>query len=299
VADRDADVRNDGITQAGVGAGTPVGASVEAWSAFLDTLRAQRAAEDRSYPLRSQAEAVVTRLLGLLFPAFARQPCGGPGAVDAEAADLLALLRAALTPLVPNADEVVAVLTSRLPAVQTALQLDAETIASGDPAAGSVEEVIAAYPGFLAMAVHRVAHELHVLGVPMFPRVLSEWAHRETGIDIHPGAQIGAAFAIDHGTGVVIGETSVIGDRVRIYQGVTLGALAVSKKLANRKRHPTIGNDVVIYANATILGGNTVVGDGSIIGGNVWLTSSVPPRSVVQFASRVEQRGDDGIEFHI
>ncbi len=265
----------------------------------MATLRAQRAAEDRSYPLRSQAEAVVTRLLGLLFPPFARQPCGGPDAVDAEAADLVALLRAALTPLVPNADEVVAVLTSRLPAVQTALQLDAETIASGDPAAGSVEEVIAAYPGFLAMAVHRVAHELYALGVPMFPRVLSEWAHRETGIDIHPGAQIGAAFAIDHGTGVVIGETSVIGDRVRIYQGVTLGALAVSKKLANRKRHPTIGNDVVIYANATILGGNTVVGDGSIIGGNVWLTSSVPPRSVVQFASRVEQRSDDGIEFHI
>ncbi|MBA3919810.1 MAG: serine acetyltransferase [Gemmatimonas sp.] len=265
----------------------------------MDTLRAQRRAEDRSYPLRSQAEAVVTRLLGLLFPPFAKQPCGGPAAVDAEAADLVALLRAALEPLVPNADDVVATLTSRLPAVQTALKLDAETIASGDPAAGSVEEVIAAYPGFLAMAVHRVAHELYLLGVPMFPRVLSEWAHRETGIDIHPGAQIGAAFAIDHGTGVVIGETSVIGDRVRIYQGVTLGALAVSKKLANRKRHPTIGNDVVIYANATILGGNTVVGDGSIIGGNVWLTSSVPPRSVVQFASRVEQRGDDGIEFHI
>jgi len=274
------------------------------WSAFLDTLRAQRAAEDRSYPLRSQAEAVVTRLLGLLFPPFARQPCSGPDAasaeaVGAEAEALLALLREALVPLVADVDAVVATLMSRLPAVQSALQLDAETIASGDPAAVSVEEVIAAYPGFLAMAVHRVSHELHLLGVPMFPRVMSEWAHRETGIDIHPGAQIGAAFAIDHGTGVVIGETSIIGDRVRIYQGVTLGALAVSKKLANRKRHPTIGNDVVIYANATILGGNTVVGDGSIIGGNVWLTSSVPPRSVVQFASRVEQRGDDGIEFHI
>jgi len=246
----------------------------------------------------------VTRLLGLLFPPFARQPCSGPDAasaeaVGAEAESLLTLLREALVPLVPDADAVVATLMSRLPAVQAALQLDAETIASGDPAAVSVEEVIAAYPGFLAMAVHRVAHELHLLGVPMFPRVMSEWAHRETGIDIHPGAQIGAAFAIDHGTGVVIGETSTIGDRVRIYQGVTLGALAVSKKLANRKRHPTIGNDVVIYANATILGGNTVVGDGSIIGGNVWLTSSVPPRSVVQFASRVEQRGDDGIEFHI
>jgi serine O-acetyltransferase len=148
--------------------------------------------------------------------------------------------------------------------------------------------------------VHRLSHELYRLQVPLFPRVLSEWAHRETGIDIHPGAEIGAGFAIDHGTGVVIGETSTIGDRVRIYQGVTLGALAVSKKLANRKRHPTIGHDVVIYANATILGGNTEVGDGSIIGGNVWLTSSVPPRSVVQFSSRVESRHeDDGIEWHI
>src|SRR5699024_9021033 len=135
-----------------------------------------------------------------------------------------------------------------------------------------------------------IAHELYRLGVPVLPRVLSEWAHGETGIDMHPGAEIGSAFAIDHGTGVVIGETTVIGDRVRIYQGVTLGALAVSKRYANRKRHPTIGDDVVIYANATILGGTTIVGDGSIIGGNVWLTSSVPPRSIVQFSSSVEQR---------
>jgi serine O-acetyltransferase len=136
--------------------------------------------------------------------------------------------------------------------------------------------------------------------VPLVPRLLAEWAHRQTGIDIHPGAQIGASFAIDHGTGIVIGETSVIGDRVRVYQGVTLGALAVSKRLANRKRHPTIGNDVVLYANATILGGETVVGDGSIIGGNVWLTTSVPARSVVQFTSTVGRRPtDDGLEFHI
>jgi serine O-acetyltransferase len=189
---------------------------------------------------------------------------------------------------------------ARMTAVHDALVLDANAITSGDPAAGSLEEVIIAYPGFLATAVHRVAHELYLLEVPLFPRVLSEWSHRETGIDIHPGARIGAGFAIDHGTGVVIGETSEIGDRVRIYQGVTLGALAVSKKLANRKRHPTIGNEVVIYANATILGGTTVVGAGSVIGGNVWLTQSVPPRSVVQFSSRVEQRdGDDGLEFHI
>jgi serine O-acetyltransferase len=136
--------------------------------------------------------------------------------------------------------------------------------------------------------------------VPLLPRLMSEWAHRETGIDMHPGAAIGHAFAIDHGTGVVIGETTVIGDRVRVYQGVTLGALAVHKRLANRKRHPTIGDDVVIYANATILGGETVVGSGTVIGGNVWLTHSVPPRSLVQFESAVNARTpDDGIEFHI
>ena len=150
-------------------------------------------------------------------------------------------------------------------------------ILEGDPAADSEDEVVLAYPGFLATAVHRFAHELYRLNVPVFPRVVSEWSHRETGIDIHPGATIGRAFAIDHGTGVVIGETSVIGDRVRIYQGVTLGALAVSKRLAHTKRHPTIEDDVVIYAGATILGGETVIGRGSVIGGNVWLTHSVPP----------------------
>ena len=173
-------------------------------------------------------------------------------------------------------------------------------IFSGDPAAASRDEVIFAYPGFLATAVHRIAHILYRLDVPLVPRLLAEWAHGKTGIDIHPGAQIGASFAIDHGTGIVIGETSVIGERVRVYQGVTLGALAVSKRLAHKKRHPTLGHDVVVYANATILGGSTVVGDGSIIGGNVWLTTSVPPRSVVQFTSSVEQRpSDDGLEFHI
>jgi serine O-acetyltransferase len=217
--------------------------------------------------------------------------------VDEEAAQVEALLRAAITPMVHDIEPVVATFLNQLPAVRDSLLRDAEAIVAGDPAAESLEEVIVAYPGFLATAVHRVAHELYQLGVPLFPRLLSEWSHRETGIDIHPGAVIGASFAIDHGTGVVIGETSLIGDRVRLYQGVTLGAHAVNKKLAHQKRHPTLGNDVVVYANATILGGTTVIGDGSIIGGNVWLTSSVPPRSVVQFSSRVEQRpADDGLE---
>ena len=270
------------------------------WSSFLEQLRAERLASDAPRPLRALAEEFAGRVLALLFPQFAHPLRLGVAGVDEEAAQIDALLRAAITPMVHDVESVVATFLDQLPGVRAALLLDAEAILAGDPAAESLEEVIVAYPGFLATAVHRVAHELYRLGVPVFPRLLSEWSHRETGIDIHPGAVLGASFAIDHGTGVVIGETSIIGDRVRLYQGVTLGAHAVSKKLAHQKRHPTIGNDVVVYANATILGGTTVIGGGSIIGGNVWMTSSVPPRSVVQFSSRVEQRpADDGLEFHI
>jgi serine O-acetyltransferase len=270
------------------------------WSSFLEQLRAERRASDAPRPLRALAEEFAGRVLALLFPQFAHPLRLGVAGVDEEAAQIDALLRAAITPMVHDVEPVVATFLNELPNVRASLLLDAEAILAGDPAAESLEEVIVAYPGFLATAVHRVAHELYLLNVPVFPRLLSEWSHRETGIDIHPGAVLGASFAIDHGTGVVIGETSIIGDRVRLYQGVTLGAHAVSKKLAHQKRHPTIGNDVVVYANATILGGTTVIGDGSIIGGNVWMTSSVPPRSVVQFSSRVEQRPtDDGLEFHI
>lgn len=277
------------------------------WSTFLEQLRAERTAGNAPRPLRALADEFAGRVLALLFPQFAHPlrlgVAGvdeGAAHVDEDAAHVEALLRAAITPMVDDIEPVVATFLNQLPAVRDSLLRDAEAILAGDPAAESLEEVIVAYPGFLATAVHRVAHELYQLGVPLFPRLLSEWSHRETGIDIHPGAVIGASFAIDHGTGVVIGETSRIGDRVRLYQGVTLGAHAVNKKLAHQKRHPTLGNDVVVYANATILGGTTVIGDGSIIGGNVWMTSSVPPRSVVQFSSRVEQRpADDGLEFHI
>jgi serine O-acetyltransferase len=271
------------------------------WAAFLAALKAEREGSAAPRPVRAMAEEFARGALALLFAEFAHPARLGARGVDEEARHLEVLLRSVLTPLVDDAEGVIERFLAQLPRVHAMLLADAEAITSGDPAAGSLDEVIIAYPGFLATAIHRLSHELYRLGVPLFPRVLSEWAHRETGIDIHPGAEIGTGFAIDHGTGVVIGETSVIGDRVRIYQGVTLGALAVSKKLANRKRHPTIGHDVVIYANATILGGDTVIGDGSIVGGNVWLTSSVPPRSVVQFSSTVGQRpsGDDGIEFHI
>jgi serine O-acetyltransferase len=171
--------------------------------------------------------------------------------------------------------------TRMLPELHTILVQDAQAICSGDPAAKSVDEVLLSYPGTYAIAVYRLAHRVLKLGVPLIPRIMTEIAHSRTGIDIHPGAQIGRCFVIDHGTGIVIGETTHIHDNVKLYQGVTLGALSVHKALENTKRHPTIESDVVIYANATILGGDTTVGAGSTIGGNVWLTKSVPPGSRV------------------
>ena len=163
--------------------------------------------------------------------------------------------------------------------------MDVRAAFEGDPAAKSYDEIIFSYPGIYAITVYRAAHLLYTLNVPLLPRIMTEHAHSVTGIDIHPGAQIGDSFVIDHGTGVVIGETTIIGDNVRIYQGVTLGALSLPKgageKLRGRKRHPTIEDDVIIYSGATILGGDTVIGTRSIIGGNVWITKSVPADTTV------------------
>jgi serine O-acetyltransferase len=170
---------------------------------------------------------------------------------------------------------------------------DAHAILNSDPAAKSIEEVITAYPGFFAIYVYRMAHLLCMQRCTLISRFFTEYGHSKTGIDIHPAAKIGRSFAIDHGTGIVIGETTVIGDNVKIYQGVTLGALSVSKAIASTKRHPTIEDNVVIYAGATILGGSTVVGAGSIIGGNVWLTYSVPPNSVVYHKSEVHVKDNN------
>lgn len=180
-----------------------------------------------------------------------------------------------------NSSTIVETFFNQIPELARMLDLDAEAALAGDPAAYSRDEVITTYPGFYAVCIYRLAHALYQLKVPLIPRLLSEYAHQKTGIDIHPGAQIQESFFIDHGTGVVIGETANIGKNVKIYQGVTLGALSVKKKLQSRKRHPTIEDDVVIYANATILGGNTVIGKGSIIGGNTWIVESVAPGSVV------------------
>jgi serine O-acetyltransferase len=182
------------------------------------------------------------------------------------------------------AEEVVRRLLNKLPHLRELLNLDVLAAFAGDPAAKSVEEVIFSYPGIQAITTHRIAHELYLEEVPIIPRILSEHAHSETGIDIHPGATIGRSFFIDHGTGVVIGETSVIGNNVKLYQGVTLGALSVPRDadgvlLRNRKRHPTIEDNVTIYSGATILGGETVIGEGSVIGGNLWIVESVPPHT--------------------
>jgi len=172
-------------------------------------------------------------------------------------------------------------LLSQLPVLRTKLLRDVRAAYDGDPAAAGIEEVAFSYPGVQAITVHRIAHALHELGALIVPRMMAELAHSDTGIDIHPGAAIGDSFFVDHGTGVVIGETSQIGDRVRIYQGVTLGALSLAtsriRRLEKTKRHPTIEDDVIIYSNATILGGETVIGKGAVVGGNCWITSSVAP----------------------
>lgn len=172
-----------------------------------------------------------------------------------------------------------------IPSIRKTLSTDVAASYDGDPAAKSYDEIIFSYPGIYAMTVYRIAHKLVEFGVPLLPRIMTEYAHSVTGIDIHPGADIGESFVIDHGTGVVIGETTTIGQNVRIYQGVTLGALSIPKDSADQfrgqKRHPTIEDDVIIYSGATILGGNTVIGARSVIGGNVWLTKSVPPDTMV------------------
>ena len=174
---------------------------------------------------------------------------------------------------------------SSIPSLRKILATDVRAVYEGDPAAKSYDEIIFSYPGIFAVTVHRIAHKLFQLKVPLLPRIMSEHAHSVTGIDIHPGAQIGERFCIDHGTGIVIGETTEIGKSVRIYQGVTLGALSLDKDACNllrgKKRHPTIEDDVIIYSGATILGGDTVIGARSVIGGNVWVTKSVPPDTKV------------------
>jgi serine O-acetyltransferase len=273
--------------------------------AFAERLAGDRAVHGRIYPLKRDVAAFADAVLGLLFPQLSDDAMATPDDLAARLVLARRDLRRLVEPLagVAESDHVIAAFADALPRVHAALLEDGEAILAGDPAAESLDEVVAAYPGFLAIAIHRIAHELYVLQVPILPRLLAEVAHTRTGVDIHPGATIGRGFCIDHGTGVVVGETAVIGDRVKLYQGVTLGALSVVKDLAGKKRHPTIGDRVVIYANATVLGGDTVVGSDTIIGGNVFVTSSVPAGSVLYQTSRSRVRrvdeGFDGIDFVI
>jgi serine O-acetyltransferase len=195
--------------------------------------------------------------------------------------------------------ETTRIFMEKLPEIYRKLMQDAEAFMKFDPAAESLEEIILSYPGFFSIAVYRLSHELRLMKVPVLPRLMSEYAHGKTGVDIHPGAEIGDFFFIDHGTGTVIGETARIGNNVKIYQGVTLGALFVKKSQAKKKRHPTIEDNVIIYARSTILGGETLIGHDSVIGGNVWLTESVQPFSVVYQKHNVTVRDSKKISDQI
>ena len=263
---------------------------------------AQRALErGHPFPLKRDVADITDALIGGLFPQLATEPA-------ADAADLARRLERACHGFGAVAEPLCEVaaggltegLLAALPGVHERSLEDAEAILAGDPAAESLDEVIAAYPGFLAIATHRLAHAVHQLDVPIVPRLMAELAHSRSGVDIHPAATIGRRLCIDHATGIVVGESTVIGDDVKLYQGVTLGALSVSKDKAGTKRHPTIGDRVVIYAGATVLGGETTVGADSIIGGNVFLTRSVPPGSLVYQTAdyRVRRHGDrfDGFD---
>ncbi len=261
---------------------------------FAKELLNKRQTHNCTIAIKGITHSFVDEILQLLFPHYSVQQYYTEDEIIAKHTLLKRNLKNLLKSL-NNISEGKAVKISdqfgnRLPEISEKLWIDAEAIYKGDPAAESVDEVILAYPGFLAIAIYRIAHELYVLDVPVLPRIMTEYAHQITGVDIHPGAFIDAGFVIDHGTGVVIGETSIIGKNVKIYQGVTLGALSVDKKMAKTKRHPTIEDNVVIYSQAVILGGDTIIGSDSIIGGNAWITESVPPRSVVYHKSEVKVR---------
>jgi serine O-acetyltransferase len=238
-------------------------------------------AASEGFPNRADVADWVERTKRLVL--VQREPAALRSEVPQLAQRLLALLDRLALPNGCTARGAVEAFLPRLAPIRALLADDVEAAFEGDPAARSFAEIVVAYPSIRAIAIHRIAHELHALRVPILPRLMGEHAHDLTGIDIHPGAQIGRRFFIDHGTGVVIGETTIIGDNVRLYQGVTLGARSPrhGESLRGVKRHPTIEDDVTIYAGVTILGGDVVIGRGSVIGGNVWLTESVPPGSKV------------------
>jgi serine O-acetyltransferase len=250
---------------------------------FINQLHQTHLAEWEATPSIQEAVSWLNELIDFLFPTnnHLNKQSTYLGILKKNQIDLENLLHSYLDPKNIDIEKVVDHFYDSMEDIYADLRRDAAKIYENDPAATSIHEVIVSYPGFYAIAVYRIAHRLSELQVPILPRILSEHAHGKTGIDIHPNAQIGVPFFIDHGTGIVIGATSVIGKNVSIYQGVTLGALQVSKELAEIKRHPTVEDNVIIYARTTILGGNTVIGHNSIIGGSVFLTKSVAPYSNV------------------
>ena len=250
-------------------------------------------------PSRADTVAIVTGLQSLMFPCYFDAPEHSGKATDERLEDLLLLIKRQLTAAysfcgestIVDTESLAYAILAEMPRIKALLIKDVQAIYEGDPAAKSPEEVILSYPGFIAISVYRIAHELYRLGIPYLPRIMTEYAHEKTGVDIHAGATIGEYFFIDHGTGIVIGETTTIGDHVKIYQGVTLGAKSFEldeqgNPVKGIKRHPDIGNNCVIYANATILGGSTKVGDGAVIGANVWVTHSVEPGSIVYYNNK-------------
>jgi serine O-acetyltransferase len=273
---------------------------------YLGDERARRISQ-RYLPSRVAIVEILESVLDLMYPGyFGRQDLNGEN-LSTHTAQLVTALAPKLErelehclcygreretsppqfgECAPRAHELADIFLRRLPQIRALLIRDVQAAFDGDPAALNLDEIILAYPGVLAVSVYRIAHALYDLGVPMMARIMTEWAHSKTGCDIHPGASIGAAFFIDHATGVVIGETTHIGDGVKLYQGVTLGALSFPRDasgqiIRGRKRHPTVESGATLYANATVLGGQTVVGADSVIGGSVFLTRSVPPRSRV------------------
>lgn len=249
---------------------------------LVGLLRTTHNAEWEATPSTHDAIAWLSDLVQFLFPSnHLPKQTSYNGILKKNQIDLENILLSYLDPRKFDIDGAVNSFYDNLEAIYKNLRLDAEKIYQFDPAAGSVNEVIVSYPGFYAITVYRIAHQLVKLNIPVLPRILSEFAHRNTGTDIHPAAEIGVPFMIDHSTGIVIGATAVIGNNVSIYQGVTLGALQVAKELAEVKRHPTVEDNVIIYARTTILGGKTIIGKNSVIGGSVFLTKSVEPYSQV------------------
>ena len=276
-------------------------------SEFAEKLLNQRETHTCNASLKEEAIDFLNEIVDIIFPHFSNKVYYSPEDIIAKLQllerNMKSLLKKVVGINIDCIDTIAKNFISKIPETHDMLWSDAEAIYKGDPAAESIDEVILAYPGLMAISIYRFAHVLYKLEVPIVPRIFTEHAHQITGIDIHPGADIDSPFFIDHGTGVVIGETTKIGKNVKIYQGVTLGALSVEKSLSHTKRHPTIEDDVIIYSQAVILGGNTIIGRNSIIGGNSWITQSVPSNSIVSSKMEVKVRSTekyfDQIEFII